>query len=158
MSRLRRHPRSGRWPHLHSLTRYTLRLGVGALIAASLACGGSESTGPESIEGTYTLQTMGGRALPVLVLEDEDGKLEITAGSVTLRSPNAFTMALTLRQTSGTLVSTITSQAAGTWTRSAANVTLTVEGEAVFATLSGGTLRLMEDAEDLGVVEWVFRK
>ena len=101
---------------------------------------------------------MGGRSLPVRVIQDEDGSFEITAGSVTLRAPNEFTMALSFRQTSGTRVSTATDQADGTWTRSGATVTLTAEGEALSATLSDGTLRMMGEAEDLGVIEWVFRK
>src|SRR5262245_19602438 len=101
-------PRSGQRPRTQRWLRGTLRLGVGSLLAASLACGG-DSTGPEGIEGTYTLKTMAGQSLPVTVLEDETGKFEITAGSITLTSPNAFTMSLTFRQTTGTQVTTLTS-------------------------------------------------
>ena len=158
MSSFCRHPRSGRSARLRALTCRTRRLGLAVLVAASLACSGSESTGPDPIEGTYTLQTMGGRPLPVLVIQDEDGSIEITAGSVTLRAPNGFTMALSFRQTSGTRVSTVTDQVDGTWTRSGSTVTLTADGEAVSATLSDGTLRMVGEAEDLGMVEWVFRK
>ena len=60
--------------------------------------------------------------------------------------------------TSGTRVSTVTDQVDGTWTRSGSTVTLNADGEAVSATLSDGTLRMMGEAEDLGTVEWVFRK
>jgi len=140
------------------LSRCTLRLGIGALLAASLACGG-DSTDPEPIEGAYALQTMGTRPLPVVVLQDETGKYEITAGSVTLLAPNAFTMSLTFRQTAAGQANTLTSEISGTWMRSGASVTLTdSDGEELSATLSGKTLRMMGDAEDLGTIEWVFTK
>jgi len=107
----------------------------------------------------YSLQTMGARPLPVVVLQDETGKYEITAGSVTLRSPNAFTMSLTFRQTTSAQTYTLTSDISGTWTRSGASVTLTdSDGDVVSATLSGRTLRMTGDAEDLGTIEWVFSK
>ena len=140
-----------------SLIRRASRLGFGALVAGSLACTG-DSTGPESIEGTYTLQTMAGRSLPAILLQDESGKFEITSGSIVLRAPNAFTMSLTFRQTVGTQMTSETIEADGTWTRSGATVTLTSDGEAVLATLSGRTLTLIGDAEDLGTIEWVFRR
>jgi len=102
---------------------------------------------------------MGARPLPVVVLQDETGKYEITAGSVTLRPPNAFTMSLTFRQTAAGQANTLTSEISGTWTRSGSSVTLTdSDGDVVSATLSGRTLRMMGEAEDLGTIEWVFRK
>ena len=149
--------RLGQGPHPQSLSRRTIRLGCAALLTALLACGG-DSTGPEPIEGTYVLQTMGGRSLPVVVLQDGSEKEEITAGSITLGTPNVFTMELTFRQTIGTQVYTLTSDADGAWSRSGAIVTMTVDGESVTATLSGRTLTISEPVEDLGTVEWVFRR
>ena len=157
MSALFSHLRSGQGPHPKSLSRRAIRLGCAALLTASLACGG-DSTGPEPIEGTYVLQTMGGRSLPVVVLQDASEKEEITAGSITLRTSNVFTMELTLRQTIGTEVYTLTSDVDGAWSRSGAIVTMTVDGEPVIATLSGRTLTISGPAEDLGTVEWGFRR
>jgi hypothetical protein len=151
-------PRSNRRLHTQPRLRRTIRLAFGALLVASVACGG-DSTGPEPIEGTYALQTMGGQSLPVTVLQDETGTYEITAGSVTLTAPNAFTLKLTFRQTTSARVNTVTSAADGTWTRSGESVTLTTsEGDLIMASLSGRTLRMMGEAEDLGAIEWVFRK
>jgi hypothetical protein len=151
-------PRSNRRLLTQPRLRRTIRFAFGALLAASVACGG-DSTGPEPIEGTYALQTMGGQSLPVTVLQDETGTYEITAGSVTLAAPNAFTLKLTFRQTTSAQVNTVTSAVDGTWTRSGESVTLTTsEGDAIDATLSGQTLRIVGEAEGLGTVEWVFRK
>src|SRR4030095_9475485 len=129
--------------------RGTLRLGVGTLLVASLACGG-DSTGPEAIEGTYALQSMAGQSLPVNVFEDETGKYEITAGSVTLTAQSAVTLRLSFRQTTGGQVNTLTSAVDGTWTRSGDTVTLTTsDGESIVGSLSGKTLRIMGEAEGL---------
>ena len=67
-------------------------------------------------------------------------------------------MELTLRQTIGTEVYTLTSDVDGAWSRSGAIVTMTVDGEPVIATLSGRTLTISGPAEDLGTVEWGFRR
>ena len=151
--------RSGKGSRLQSLSHLAIRLGCGAFLAASLACGkDSTGPGPEAIEGRYALETVGGRSLPVVILEDETETIQLTAGAVTLSAPRAFTMELTLKETTAEGVSTFTSQVSGTWTRSGATVSLTVDGEVVSATVSGGTLRLMDGAGDLGMGEWVFRK
>ena len=134
-----------------------MRLGFAALLTASLACGG-DSTGPEPIEGTYALQSMGGRSLPVIVVQNPSEKEEITSGSITLSTPNVFTMELTVRQTLVTEVYALTIEVEGTWSRSGGTVTLTSDGESVIATLSGRTLTVSGPADDLGTVEWVFRR
>ena len=68
-------------------------------------------------------------------------------------------MSLTFRQTAAGQSNTLTSEISGIWTRSGASVTLTdSDGEVIEATLSGRALRIMGDAEDLGTIEWVFRK
>ena len=159
MSALSQPARSGRGPRLQSLSHLAIRLGCGALLAASLACGNdSTGPGPEAIEGRYALETVGGRSLPVIFLEDETETIRITAGAVTLSAPRAFTIELSFQQTTSERVSTVTSQVSGTWTRSGATVSLTADGEVVFATVSGGTLRLTDGAGDPGMGEWVFRK
>src|SRR5262245_60918678 len=132
MSALFSHLRWGSVPHPQSLSRRTIRVGFAALLTTSLACGG-DSTGPESIDGTYALHTMGGRSLPVVVLQDESEKEEITAGSITLSTPNVFTMELTFRQTLGAEVYTLTAEVNGTWSRSGGTVILTTDDESVIA-------------------------
>ena len=47
------------------------------------ACG-DDGTGLENIAGTYTLQTVDGEELPVVLEETETSLREITAGSLTL--------------------------------------------------------------------------
>ena len=123
-----------------------------------LACGG-DSTGPESIEGTYTLQTINARALPVVVQQDAVAKVEVTAGSITLGPGTRWSIGLTARTTAGTDVSTMTDTLDGTWTRSGSILTLTTDdGDSESVVLSGRTLTLQGETGNATFGSWVFRK
>ena len=152
-TQLMNRPRAkGRSPQ--TLVHRAARIASGVLLATSLACGG-DSTAPETIEGTYTLQTIDGQALPAIVDQDETEKNEITAGSIKLGAGTTFTITLTLRTTIGSEVVTITDGTTGTWTRSGSTVTMrTTDGVVIPARLSANALTV---GEDDGFV-WVFRR
>ncbi len=59
------------------------RVFLAFLVLGVTACGG-DGTGPESVTGTYRLQTIDGDPLPFVVFEIGAEKIEIAAGSVTL--------------------------------------------------------------------------
>jgi hypothetical protein len=148
----------GRGPVLRSLSHLHCRPALGVLLTvAMLACGDSAS--PETIDGTYTLRTINGQPLPVVLQQDATSKNEVTAGAIAIGPGTAWTISLTVRSTLGVDVSLSTSTLVGTWTRSGERVTLTATGgESETAVLSGGTLTLAGEAAALGIVPWVFRK
>jgi hypothetical protein len=95
------------------------------LAAAITACGG-DSTGPNgSLPGTYNLQTVDTRPVPVVLFEDADYKLEITSGSFAITSGSSFTESLIIKETdsSGSLSTPVT--CTGTYTRSGNTLVLT---------------------------------
>ena len=147
-----------RRPVLRWLSHLRRRPVLGILLTvALLACG--DSTSPETIDGTYTLRTINGQALPVVLQQDATSKNEVTAGAITVGPGTAWTISLTVRSTLGADVSVFTNTLVGTWTRSGERVTLTAtDGESEIAVLSGGTLTLAGEAAALGIVPWVFRK
>lgn len=71
------------------------------LVAAAVtlgACG--DSTAPDTLNaGTYTLRTVNGAALPFVIAQSTDEKLELTSGSVTIASAGRFTLMLAVRYT-----------------------------------------------------------
>ena len=81
MSTHRLNHQRGRVHDQQSLFHRGARLAAGVLLAGSVACGG-DSNAPETIEGTYTLQTIDGRPLPVVLGQDANEISEITAGEV----------------------------------------------------------------------------
>ena len=143
-----------------TLTHRAVRLASGVALAAALACGGGDATGPAPIVGTYTLQSIGGNPLPVALVNNASEKDEVTSATITMRSGGTFSFAVTVRQTAaGVQVQTTTSKTDGTWIQSGANVTMsTTATGSTFATLSGNTLMVPGEDGTGGIVPWVFRK
>lgn len=115
---------------------------VGLTIFAS-AC--SDSSGPESITGTYTLRTVNGMALPYLVATETSGgvtsKVEVVDGSATLNENKGYTSSITARQTVGSSVNTTVSTSMGTYAVNGTAITFTAADGVISAgTLTGGTL------------------
>jgi ABC-type glycerol-3-phosphate transport system substrate-binding protein len=115
-------------------------------ITLAAACGGDSATGPDSIVGTYTLQTVNGVATPVTVFQDASGRVEVTGGRVSLNADGTFSDAIDLRLTSGQTVLTTTETAVGTYVRSGDNITFNVTGaEPYRMAISGRTLTQVEE-------------
>ena len=132
-------------------------LAFGILLAASLACG-DDSTSPGTIEGLYTLRTIGGKPLPSVIAEDSVEKTELTSGSITLGANSVFTLALAFRRTNGIQAIESSGTSPGKWTRSGSTVTMrSDEGGVVTGAVSGAAISVnMPGAQ--GTVVWVFRK
>lgn len=73
-----------------------------SLLVLPLA-GCNDTTGPENdIEaaaGTYTLRTVDGSALPVMLSQNATSRVDITAGTLVLRGDGSFTETLQGRET-----------------------------------------------------------
>lgn len=101
------------------------------LVAAviGLALGGcSDATGngnAEDVAGVYTLQTIDGQLLPVIVDEQGEDIAEVTQGTVTLRTNLTFDDVTVLRITESGVVTTETEAAAGTWSLAGRTVQFT---------------------------------
>jgi hypothetical protein len=134
---------------LSRLVRTTVTAAAAALsVASTSACGGDDdgSTGPrDQVVGTYTLRTVGGRALPAVVLEDGGDKLEVLAGAVTLDGNGTYRGTMTLRLTEDGRTTTETDGGTGTYTASGSSVVLVdADGERTTATLAGASLTITD--------------
>lgn len=117
-----------------------------ALSAVVAAC--SDSSGPDSVAGTYTLRSVNQMPLPYLIANETSGgftfKVEVISGNIALKADNTFTTVGTVRQTLGSTVSTDVTNETGTYTISGSALTLTLaSGEVTPATLTGGTITLV---------------
>lgn len=113
-----------------------------ALLALTAACGGGDGvSGPGSVAGTYTLQSVNGGPLPFVIFDESGYKLEITAASYVLTGAGTFTNSASYRETESGAVTTSTETLAGRYTVSASTVTFTdADGEVYSATVIDGTL------------------
>jgi len=130
--------------------RATMRTSIAAiLIAGTIACSG-ESTGPGGIDndltGTYSLQTINGSPVPVVVFQLPGFSLTVMSGTVTLNSGGSFTGVLTYRQVDGQQTATITETCTGTYTVNGNSVTFS-EGVST-GTDCGGTYNGTWDGDD----------
>lgn len=85
----------------------------------TLACSG-DSTGPggsgNSVTGTYTLRTINGTAVPVVLAQVPGYSLRIMSATLTLNSPNTFSSVGTYQETTGSTTVTVSQTCTGTYT------------------------------------------
>ena len=120
------------------------------LVIGVTACG-DDGTGLENIAGAYTLQTVGGEELPVVLEESVTFLREITAGSLTLNQDASCSGVSVFRETvfSETeldMVTTNTVTEACTYTFNNGALALTIEFRVPFnGSITGSTLTLNSD-------------
>ncbi|MGH7709992.1 MAG: hypothetical protein ACREOG_01840 [Gemmatimonadaceae bacterium] len=127
-----------------------------ALVAA-FGCGGGgdDSTGPpgpDVVVGLYTLATVNGQALPVVVDQLGNDKAEVTAGTVTLRADRTFTDITQVRLTIAGNVTNETETATGTWTRQTNTVQFNPTGFTAYSMTWDGANRLTQSVAELTLV------
>jgi hypothetical protein len=131
--------------------RFITRLAVITLFATTSACGGGDSTAPDpkaAVAGTYTLTQINGGNLPVTVFANTAGRIELTGGSLTLRSDGSYTESLAARTvyTSGAAPQTTTDNENGTFTVIGSQITFSIppsgssSGLSYTGAVSGGVL------------------
>jgi hypothetical protein len=129
-----------------------------AMVLPLALAGCGDSTGPGgSLAGTYTLRSINGDPVPVLISSGPPQE-EITGGFVRLNANGTFTASHTYRVTFGGSSTTVTEDIDGTYTRSGDELTLTFDdpdgsGTAtVFAVWDGDRLTI-DDEFDIWVYE-----
>ena len=116
-----------------------LILATAVLAGGLLPAWGDDPTGPESVAGTYILQTINGEALPYLVQVG----FSVTAGSIQLNSDGTYTISLTVTGLGAQIIT-------GTFTVDGSTITL---DDGTTGTVSGDTITVVADGDT-----FVFRK
>jgi len=125
-----------------------------ALSAALAACS-DDSTGPKaSIEGTYTLQSINGRPLPVTLIGFPSYTLEEISGSFTLNANMTFVEVHRLRETIANIPADLVTDTTVTLNGvyeieqdSAILLTTQQDGSVLFGVVSNGRLTLHYEPE-----------
>ncbi|HEX6627238.1 MAG TPA: lipocalin family protein [Gemmatimonadaceae bacterium] len=122
------------------------RLVLACAAVTLLACGGGDSTGPvASAEGTWSLQTVGGTALPYTYAYDAvtQHRAEVLSDVFVFSADGSYTETFTTRDTQGTTVTTETATDAGTWSQSGKTVTVTFsDGSHLGASINGDQISM----------------
>jgi hypothetical protein len=127
---------------------------LAGLVLSATACGGGDSSGPASIAGTYTLQTVNNAPLPFTTSEDATYKAEILSWVVTLNDNNTYSHVFRGRSTDNGLPTENTITTTGTYTVSGSTVAMSDPADNfnnLTATVAGNTLTMVIDASPVGV-------
>ena len=90
------------------------------------ACSDTAASGDANAAvGLYTLRTIDGQPLPVVIDQQGNDTAEITQGTVTLDASRSFQDSTVVRLTVSGVVSSETDAASGSWTLSGRTVTFT---------------------------------
>lgn len=123
--------------------RKLMTLALAATTVVLAACGGSDSTGPESIAGKYALTTVNNAQLPFTTSQDATYKAEILASAITLRDDKTFTWDFTGRSTDNGVVDQGTDSFSGTYTVVGSTITLLDSEGSTSASLGNGTITMV---------------
>jgi hypothetical protein len=113
-----------------------------ALVLPFSACGDDDPTSPNvDVTGTFTLRTINGEDLPVIIAQVGEDMIEVTEGTIRLNADSTFSDSTTFRITEGGVVTIEEDGAVGTYTQSGTSVTLhPSEGAPYAVSVSGNTL------------------
>jgi hypothetical protein len=103
-------------------------------VIASGACGSDSPTAPtykstDPVVGAYVLETVQSNALPYAMFAEAGYSLEITAGSVDVRTGGEFIQAITTRETVAGHASIYVDSTRGAWSQTGSTVTFTLTGQ-----------------------------
>ena len=123
------------------MRRYVLA----SLAMLLIACGGDKAVGPETISGSYTLQTVNGAKVPAPFYQDSLERDEFVSGTVVLADDHSWTGQLGVRGTDLTTNEMFINGDApigGTFSLKNGQITLTdsYNGLIFTGTVTGGTL------------------
>ena len=108
-----------------------------AAVAFAVACGSDSPTGPAvSIAGTWTLQTVNGSALPFIIAQIGQDKVELLSDVFVVSETGSFTETSTVRMTQNGVVTTNSAADAGSYTVNGTAVSLHFNSDNSTATAS----------------------
>ncbi len=119
------------------------RLACTVLLLVAAGCGSDKSNAPKRIEGTYTMQSLGGQTLPMVYYNDANTgeRAELLSGSITLNTDGTFSAPWSFRVTdTNGQVSPYQETCTGPYTHSGNSITIT-------ETNTGGFCGVTADAQ-----------
>ena len=101
-----------------------MRAALCTLALAVAVAGCSDSNSPKSINGTYSLESVGGDIVPTIYYSEPGYSLAVIDGAIRLNSNGTFIDEYTLEENDNGYVQSGTVACNGTWTRSGNDIEL----------------------------------
>jgi len=125
-----------------------------SMIAAvvAVACGGDKIQAPKAtVEGSYALQSVNGKALPIAFTLN-DVPVQLTASSIDVRPDRTFSYSYTLRVSDGRSGS---DGFDGTYVLDGNTVTFSADGKVMMTMSWNGSNQLTDNSDG---VPWIYKK
>lgn len=121
-------------------------------IVVAIACGDATGPTPQSVSGTWNLQSVNGGSLPYTVLMTGSVTDQVTAGLLIVEPDRTFSYATTFRSTANGQSTTLTATDSGTYSLSGDSVSFLFRGDGTTGSglLNGDTVSL--NAEGFSLV------
>lgn len=114
-------------------------------LIGGMACGGDSATGPSTIAGTYSLRTLNGSSLPLLISLNGADRYELTDDILVLTTDSSFTQTTHYRTTTAGQVTTPTTVKSGIFSVSGTQVTFgNAAAGGSTGTWSGNTITVVQ--------------
>jgi hypothetical protein len=114
-------------------------------LIGGIACGGETATGPSTIAGTYSLRTLNGSSLPLLISLNGADTYELTDDILVLTTDSTFTQTSHFRATTAGQITTPTTIKSGVFSLSGTQVTFgSAAAGGSTGTWSGNTLTVVQ--------------
>ena len=131
-------------------------LAVATALFAVMACGGGSDTtappGADAAVGVYTLVTINGQPMPVIVQGSGNDKIEVTGGAVTLKQDRTFSDITNARITAAGSATSESDTVSGTWTRQANTVQFAATGFMAYSMTWDGSNRLTQSFQGFTLI------
>ena len=122
--------------------------------AASLATACKDSSSPDTLAGTYALQSVNSEALPATLAQLGSNKLEAVSGALVLDTDGTFVLTIQLRITDDGSISTETASDTGEWDIVGIEITLRdSDGRETTGGVNGTAVTLV-----VSEVPWLYQK
>ena len=122
--------------------------------AASLAAACKDSSSPDTLAGTYALQSVNSEALPATLAQLGSNKLEAASGTLVLEADGTFVLTTELRITEDGSISTETATDTGVWEIVGVEIALRdTDGRETTGGVNGATVTLV-----ISQVPWLYQK
>ena len=130
-------------------TSKILTIGIAAATLSLAACRGTDSSGPVTIEGIFTLKSVNGSPLP-FIINDPAGIFQVNFGDITITSGNTFSSTINFTVTIAGQATTTNSVCTGTFTQNGNRITF-IEAASSNADCGGGYIGSLSNGTTLTI-------
>jgi hypothetical protein len=125
-------------------------------VVAVAAC--SDTSGPKSPDGDYSLSQINGKALPYRMYSDTNFTVDVTRSALSIKGDGTFWVTLTSDERVEGFLSTYVDSVAGVWRQDAEVITLTMSDSTKQKGVWSGSTLAISDSTTVPVTTYLYTR